>query len=159
VTTVARGTIILTVVTAILIAPAGTILITVVLPRFTAALPALYILLPGVVSLAVGRVVSQYISGLGLTGRTSAATVFGFAVNLVINVMLIPRFGIEGAAVASLVSYTATAIAMTLIASRLAGAPMRDFWIPRLVDVRLIAATAGRLLRGLRGGPTATVGR
>ncbi len=157
VTTVARGTIILTGATAVLLAPAGSILIAAVVPAFMPALPALFVLLPAVVSLAIARVVGEYVSGLGLTGRTSAATVLGFAVNLTANLILIPPLGIVGAAASSLISYTTTAIVITLIASRLADAPLRAFWIPRLADVRLIATTATRLLRGLLAGLRATV--
>ncbi len=151
VTAVARSTILLTGATALLIVPAGTILISVVLPAFTPALPALYMLLPAVVSLAIARVVGEYVSGLGLTGRTSVATVIGFAVNLVANVILIPVYGIVGAAASSLLSYTVTALVITLIASRLAGAPLHRFWVPGVADARFIASTAAALLgRALR---------
>lgn len=147
VTRVTRATILLTGAVALAMAPAGTILISVILPAFTPALPALYVLLPAVVSLAVSKVVSEYVSGLGMTARTSAATVLGFVVNLGANLVLIPRFGIVGAATASLISYTTTALAITLVASRLAGAPLRTFWLPRLADVRFVTATAASLAR------------
>jgi O-antigen/teichoic acid export membrane protein len=151
VTMVARSTVMLTAVTAVVIAPAGTILISVLLPAFTASLPALYVLLPAVISLALARVVGQYVSGLGHTGRTSAATVLGFAVNLVANVILIPQLGIVGAALASLISYTTTAVAISVIASSLAHAPLSAFWVPRAADVRFLSATGVALLRRLRG--------
>jgi O-antigen/teichoic acid export membrane protein len=115
------------------------------------------VLLPAVVSLAIARVVGEYVSGLGLTARTSAATVIGFVVNIAANLILIPRFGIAGAATASLISYTTTALIITLIASRLAGAPMRAFWIPGPADVRFVVATATALGRRLRrGSPVST---
>jgi O-antigen/teichoic acid export membrane protein len=147
VTTVSRATLLLTGASALLLAPAGTILISVLLPAFTPALPALYVLLPAVVSLAVMRVVGEYVSGLGLTGRTSVATVLGFGINLVANVILIPRFGIVGAAAASLISYTASALAITLIASRLSSAPLARFWVPRPADARFIWTTGRDLVR------------
>jgi O-antigen/teichoic acid export membrane protein len=78
-------------------------------------------------------------------------------VNIAANLILIPRFGIVGAAAASLISYTTTALIITLIASRLAGAPMRAFWIPGLADVRFVVATATALGRRLRrGSPVST---
>ena len=159
VTTVARGTILLTGITALLLAPAGTLLIALVLPAFAPALPALYVLLPAVVSLAIARVVGEYVSGIGLTGRTSAAMVLGFSVNLVANVILIPRLGIVGAAAASLLSYTTTAVAITLIASRLAGAPLRAFWVPGPSDARFIAGTVQAILHRVLARRRATVPR
>ena len=147
VTTVARATILLTGAFAIALAPVGTILISIALPAFTPALPAFYVLLPAVVSLALARVVGEYVSGLGRTGLTSAATILGFIVNLVANVILIPQLGIVGASAASLISYTATALAITLIAARLARAPLPDFWIPRVADARFVGTAAAALVR------------
>ena len=147
VTTVARATILLTGASALALAPAGTILILLLLPAFTPALPAFYVLLPAVVSLAMTRVVGEYVAGLGKTGLTSVSTVLGFAVNLGANVILIPRFGIVGAAAASLISYSTSALIITLIAARLAHAPLYRFWIPRTADARFIVATAAVLAR------------
>jgi O-antigen/teichoic acid export membrane protein len=160
VTALSRGTVLLTVLTALAIAPAGAVLISALLPAFTPALPALYMLLPAVVSLAVSKVVGGYVSGLGFTARTSAATVLGFAINLVANIILIPQFGIVGAAAASLISYTTTAVAITLIASRLAHESLAAFWIPRRTDVRYIWATARSLPRRIvtRGTTAASPG-
>ena len=146
---VARSTLLLTGVTALMLAPIGTLLIHLLLPAFTPALPALYVLLPAVVTLALTRVVGEYVAGLGRTGRTSAATMLGFAVNLAANVVLIPPYGIVGAAVASLISYTTSALAITLIASRLADTSLRSFWIPGRDDVRFIWAAGTGLLRRL----------
>jgi O-antigen/teichoic acid export membrane protein len=108
----------------------------------------------------VSKVVGGYVSGLGFTARTSAATVLGFAINLVANIILIPQFGIVGAAAASLISYTTTAVAITLIASRLAHESLAAFWIPRRTDVRYIWATSRSLLRRIvsRGSTTASPG-
>jgi O-antigen/teichoic acid export membrane protein len=143
--TVARVTLLLTGVTALALAPAATILIRVLLPAFVPALPALYVLLPGVVALSVAKVVGEYISGLGLTALTSAATVFAFIVNIAANLILIPILGIVGASAASLLSYSVSAIVMTLMAARLARAPLHRFWIPGPADVRLIVATVASL--------------
>jgi O-antigen/teichoic acid export membrane protein len=143
---VSRVTLCLTAIGALLVAPFVTVMIALLLPAFGPALPALYVLLPGVVSLSVAKVVTDYISGLGKTGMTSAIYVGAFAVNVAINLVLIPRFGIVGASAASLVSYSTAALAATVIAARLAGASPLEFWLITRNDLGLAIAS----LRSLR---------
>ncbi len=148
---VARVTLLLTVGTALLIAPVGTLLINVILPAFSATLPALYVLLPAVVSLALAKVIAEYVSGLGKTGTTSTVTIIAFVINIAANMILIPLFGIVGAATASLISYTVSAVLFTIIASHLSSTPLHAFWIPRPSDVGFVIRTAGALLRRVLG--------
>jgi O-antigen/teichoic acid export membrane protein len=143
---VSRVTLSLSVIGALLVAPFVTVLIAVLLPAFGPALPALYVLLPGVVTLSVAKVVTDYINGLGRTGMTSAIFVFAFVVNVAMNLVLIPRFGIVGASASSLVSYTTAALLATLVAARLAGASPIDFWLVKRNDLGLAIAS----LRALR---------
>jgi O-antigen/teichoic acid export membrane protein len=147
---VSRVTLLLTGLTALAIAPVATILIEWILPAFTAALPALYILLPGVVALSVSKVVSGYVAGLGLTGTTSLVNVGAFVLNVVLNLALIPAFGIVGAATASLVSYTASSVVFTLVGARLSQSSPLDFWLPRRADVRFVGAASVALWKHLR---------
>jgi O-antigen/teichoic acid export membrane protein len=142
---VARLTFFLTGLAALGVAPVITVIIAVLLPAFGPALPALYVLIPGVVALSVARVLTDYISGLGKTGRTSAIYVSAFVLNVAANLMLIPLFGIVGASAASLISYSMTAVAATLVAARLAGASPLGFWLPAEGDLSL----AGGALRAM----------
>jgi O-antigen/teichoic acid export membrane protein len=148
---VSRVTLLLTGAAALALAPIATVLIQVLLPAFMPALPALYILLPGVVALSIGKVVTGYVTGLGLTAISSLLNIGAFVLNVLVNLMLIPRFGILGASVASLVSYTALSVAFTLVAARLTHARVLDFWVPGRDDVRLTIATVyalgSRILR------------
>lgn len=152
---VSRVTLLMTAGFGLALVPVATVLISVFLPAFTPALPALYVLLPGVVALSIAKVLSGYLSGLGRTGLTSAVNVISFVLNVAVNLVLIPRFGILGAAASSLISYTASSIAFTIIAARFAHAGRLDFWIPRWSDIRFAAGTtvtlARRLLRKVPG--------
>jgi O-antigen/teichoic acid export membrane protein len=146
---VTRVTLLTTAFFGLALVPVAFVLITVLLPTFTPALPALYILLPGVVALSISKVLSGYLAGLGRTGLTSALSIAAFVLNIAVNLVLIPRFGILGAATASLISYTASSLAYTVIASRLAGARWIDFWIPRPSDIRFAVGTITTLLTRL----------
>jgi O-antigen/teichoic acid export membrane protein len=148
---VARVSLLVTAAVAMVLAPATVVMIHVLLPAFIPSLPALFILLPGVVALSATRVVYVYLTGIGKPALTSYITVFAFVLNIVLNVYLIPRFGIEGAATASLVSYTVSAILLTTVAGRLSGRPVLDFWLVRRSDLRFtITMSVGLLQRLLK---------
>ncbi len=154
---VARVTLLVTAACAIVLGPVATLLIAVLLPAFVGSLPALYVLLPAVVALSTTKVLSSYVAGLGLSGRTSVVNVGALLLNVVANLVLIPRFGIVGAAMASLISYSASALAFSVISARLSRWSVADFWVPRGTDVQFISTTvlslADRLpLRAHRAG-------
>ena len=148
---VTRVTLLLTAGVAIAMVPVAIVLITVLIPAFTPALTALYILLPGVVALSISEVLGGYVSGLGMTTTSSMVYVAAFIVNVVMNLVLIPPYGILGAATASLVSYTFAALVFGLIASRLARTPLREFLLPGRSDIRFIVVTLVSLGRRATG--------
>ncbi len=149
---VSRVTLLVTSVFALALIPAAAILIWVVLPAFGPALPALLVLLPGVVALSLSKVVGGYISGIGRPEINSYVSLVSFIVNIFGNLILIPRLGIVGASTASLISYSLTSLLLTVAASRFTRTPVVDFWVPRMSDARFVVATSLGLLRGLRKG-------
>jgi O-antigen/teichoic acid export membrane protein len=138
---VSRVTILITSGVAIALIPVATLLIHLILPAFVPALPPFYLLLPGVVALSVTKVLSSYVAGVGRTVWTSYVNVGSLILNVAANVVLIPRFGIIGASAASVISYSASTIAFTLLAARLAHGSVAEFWIPRGNDVRFVLST------------------
>jgi O-antigen/teichoic acid export membrane protein len=147
---VSRVTLLMTAAFGLALIPVATVLISVIVPAFTPALPALYILLPGVVALSVSKVLTGYLTGLGRTGLTSGVSISTFVLNVILNVFLIPRFGILGAALASLVSYAASSLALSLIAGRLARTSPLAFWVTRSSDIRYAIDTIATIARRLR---------
>ncbi len=151
---VSRVTLMLTGAVALAMVPFATLAIVIILPAFRPTLPALYVLLPGVVAFSVSKVLSGYLSGLGRTGLTSSVSVTAFMVNVALNLILIPRFGIVGASAASLISYTLSSIMYSVVGARLARARWTDFWIPRATDVqfaiRMSKSLFGRIIAGVK---------
>ncbi len=82
---------------------------------FVPAVIPLWLLLPGVVSLAMGRVLSADLNGRGLPGVVARANASMAVLNLLLNLWWIPLWGIAGAAVATSISYSA---AVMLLARR-----------------------------------------
>ena len=135
---VSRVTILATTGAALALVPVALVLVGGFLPAYTDCLPALFILLPAVVSLSAAKVQSGYLSGLGHTGITSIIAIISFALNVACNLALIPKFGIVGAATSSLVSYSASTLLSALACRALSHARLRDLLVPTLADFRLL---------------------
>jgi O-antigen/teichoic acid export membrane protein len=109
---------------------------------FLPAVAPLWLLLPGVVSLAVGRVVSSDLNGRGLPGVVGAANIVALAVNVGLNIWWIPIWGVAGAAAATSISYT---LAVYLMGNRFARESGAN-WSELIV---LTPADSGRMRRAL----------
>lgn len=75
-------------------------------PAFKDSVWAVWLLLPGIVTFSVARVLSMYLLGKNLLKVDLMASVAGMVVTLGLDLLLIPRFGFLGAAAASSVAYT-----------------------------------------------------
>jgi O-antigen/teichoic acid export membrane protein len=144
---ICRATLLISGFFAVLMVPAAGVLFAVVLPGFDQSIPPLLVLLPGVVALSGANVVGGYVTGIGQPGVNSVVSVIAFVVNVVANLLLIPRFGIVGAAAASLISYSLSSLLLTAVAARYSRTPLTQFWIPRVGDVRYLAGTSVSLAR------------
>jgi O-antigen/teichoic acid export membrane protein len=145
---VGRLTTLLTVGVALCLIPAAFIGIHLVLPKFVDCLPAFVVLLPGVVSLSVAKVMTSYVNGRGHPGLVAIGTVASLIVNVALNLFLIPRFGIVGASLSSLISYTFQAAVAVFFAARLSGQAPLSLFVPGTVEVRLVIDTIQRVAAG-----------
>ncbi len=75
-------------------------------PAFSAAYPALLWLLPGVVLLGAGKVLTNEIAGRGFPHYNAISSAVTLLVTVALDLTLIPRSGIVGAAQASTVAYS-----------------------------------------------------
>jgi O-antigen/teichoic acid export membrane protein len=69
--------------------------------EFRAGVPALLLLLPGYIVASSARVLANSLAAAGYVGWNAGAAAILVVVNVAANLLLIPRFGITGAAVAS----------------------------------------------------------
>jgi O-antigen/teichoic acid export membrane protein len=124
--------------------------------QFTDAGVALRLILPGIVAYSVVAVLSRYITGRGKPGTGTLILIIGLVVNVAINLWLIPRYGIDGAAAASSVSYLLTALMTLIVFHRLSGRGWIETLVIRRSDmVALLGALRAGVarLRGRRTGP------
>jgi O-antigen/teichoic acid export membrane protein len=78
--------------------------------RFRPSVAIVWLLLPGTVALSLGRVAASDLSGRGKSGYSSVFSVNALVVTVVLDLLLIPRIGINGAAIASSVAYSTNAV-------------------------------------------------
>ena len=88
------------------------------------AYPALLALLPGLFGLCYASILRLDLLGKNRPGAVSLMMGVGAAANLILNVVLIPRFGIAGAALASSIAYLGVTVAMLVLYCRLSGVPL-----------------------------------
>jgi O-antigen/teichoic acid export membrane protein len=104
---VCRVTLAITIVAVVLIALLGRPLIVLLFHRrYLPSVEPLLILLPGVLSIAVWKILWRNFSGRDRQQVTIVASSLALALNVALNLLLIPRWGISGAAASSAVSYT-----------------------------------------------------
>jgi len=96
------------VLSAVLAATAPLVVVVFFGPAFADSAWAVWLLLPGIVTFSVARVLSMYLLGKNLLKVDLLASFVGLVVTLGLDLLLIPRFGFLGAAAASSVAYTSS---------------------------------------------------
>lgn len=101
---------------------------------FQASVGPVYSLAPGVVAFATIRTVGGVLVRLNRPLIISGATVGAMAINIVLNILLIPHLGILGAGIASSTAYLLLALFYTVWLISVGSLAPRDF-IPKLSDL------------------------
>ncbi|MGE6822826.1 oligosaccharide flippase family protein [Pseudomonas soli] len=91
---------------------------------YAPAYSALLALLPGLLGLCYASILRLDLLGKNRPGTVSLMMGAGAALNLVLNILLIPAWGIVGAAAASSIAYLAVTVAMLVLYCRLSGVPL-----------------------------------
>ena len=120
----------------------------------TPALLPLWLLLPGIVSLAPTRVIASYLSGIGKPIYTTYIAAGAVILTVILDLLLIPPFGISGAAAASSIVYTCTAVASVVVFKVESGAGLMETLVIRPDDFaryrRVLNSTVRRLFAASR---------
>ena len=112
---------------------------------FTAGYPALLLLLPGMLVLGQSKVIFSEMLGRGYARYPALASWISLLVTVALDFLLIPRWGILGAALASTLAYTVSAAAGAWYYRRLTGIGARELYGIRPDEVLAI----GRRIRAV----------
>jgi O-antigen/teichoic acid export membrane protein len=120
--------------------------------EYLPAVPAILCLIPGIVVFAPVNIIASHLAGTGRPELNMVASAGSVVVTVVLDLVLIPSFGIVGAAAATTASYGTAAVIIALMYSRASSVAVGDAFWPRLDDVRYVSALVGSHLRSRRTG-------
>lgn len=144
----ARHTILVTSMAVLAILAAGWWLIPFFYGRpYQQAVAPLFVLMPGVLAMAVYKVLTRNFTSRKRQETSILAAGVALALNILLNLVFVPRYGVTGAALASLLSYTASATILLVVFRRESGIPIRQV----LFITRADLARYGQLMDRLPG--------
>jgi O-antigen/teichoic acid export membrane protein len=104
-------------------------------PGFTGAILATWCLLPGVWALGLNGVLMNHFGGRGMPPVTALAPLVGLVINVGLNLVVVPRWGIAGAAATSSAAY-AMMLVVSLGTFARGGIGLRRSLLVRIDEVR-----------------------
>jgi len=122
-------------------------------PEYVNSVRPFLVLLPGMALLTVYRVLARYFIALGRQRVPIATQLVSLSLNVGLNLVLIPRLGIAGAAVASLGSYALEGVLIYFAFRRHSGQGLRQSFVFRWEDLEVYRRRVAPLARRLRSTP------
>jgi O-antigen/teichoic acid export membrane protein len=105
---------------------------------FQPSVAGIWLLLPGVVTLSVARVLSSYLLGRNRQVVDLVASLAGLAATIALDLTLIPRYGFAGAAFASSIAYTIILVVNMTWVVRHSQLTLRRLLVPTRSDATLL---------------------
>ncbi|MDD2233823.1 MAG: flippase [Desulfitobacteriaceae bacterium] len=105
---------------------------------FTTAAVALVLLLPGVSIFSISNILANYLAGVGLVVKNIYSSIVSAIITVAFDIILIPRFGINGAAIASSLSYIAFTLATLIFYIKYTHCRWQDVLLLKRTDLVLI---------------------
>ena len=106
--------------------------------EYVASVLPLILLLPGIAALSIQKVLSADMGARGLPKFPLYSSIINFSLNLLLNLILIPKIGIAGAALSSTISYIAAMILQCYFYKRLTGISYSELLFMRSGDLKLV---------------------
>jgi O-antigen/teichoic acid export membrane protein len=104
---------------------------------FSRSIAPLLWLLPGIVAFSTVNVLASYLAGIGQPRINLFVALIGLSFTITLDFLLIPRFNITGAAIASSVSYSMSAVLTIWFFQQQSGRCLRDILLVTSEDISL----------------------
>lgn len=99
-----------------------------------ALMPSL-LLLPGIISLGLSTMIGTILVGQSKPREQTIASGVSCAVTVVLDLLLIPKYGISGASVASTIAYTISAVYLVRVYQNLSQTTLKDMLVIKREDI------------------------
>jgi O-antigen/teichoic acid export membrane protein len=146
-----RHTLLLTLLVCVLLAAVGRWAIDIVYgAAFQPSFMPLLILLPGVLAVSLTSVSAAYLAGRGKPIYATYASLASLGVNIGLNLLFIPRWGISGAALATSISYSLSFAIVFFFFLKLSAVKLKHVLWVKAEDIRFYLGVAQRMAHGMR---------
>ena len=119
--------------------------------RYDGAIKPLLILLPGLLMMALYQLLTRNFTSRGKQEINIIAACVALTLNVTLNIFLIPRFGISGAALANGLSYGTAALTLLIAFVRDSGHSVGETLLVRPAEIGEIARAARKMAGRLQG--------
>jgi len=144
---VCRQVLLLSCVTAVVLAVLSTLLVPVVFgARFRPSVPVIWWILPGTVAFAVGKIMSADLLGRGWPQYSASFAVVTLFLTTALDFLLVPRMGINGAAIASSIAYFFNAVLIAWVLRRKLSVSWKSMFVPSLLELGMYRQMWNRFL-------------
>ncbi len=106
--------------------------------EFLPAVPAIYVLLIGVIFRSASKVVTTYLFATNRPGINSVTKLSGVGINLFLLLIFVPLYGMMGAAIATSTSYVLEAVIMLFLFAKISKLESLALLVPRVSDLLTI---------------------
>jgi len=107
---------------------------------FLPTVDVVWFLLPGIILFSLTRITATYFIGAGKPIINAAISLLSLIANVILNLIFIPRFGINGAALATTISYTISTILTISIFVKMSGLPFFQMIVVKSKDFSQLKA-------------------
>lgn len=141
-------------VSAVLVALLSPLAVPLVFGReFSASVAVIWWILPGTIVFAPAKVMSAELLGRGWPQYSSIIAVLTLCVTVSLDFYLIPRKGIQGAAIASSLAYFFNSLLITLVLKRKLSVTWKDLYVPSFSELALYRQIWNRFLTRVTPSP------
>lgn len=106
--------------------------------KFSGAVLAFEIMIPGIILGSTSRVLANDFAARGQPEINMYISILALAINVIINLILIPIMGINGASLATTISYGCSTCIKIIIYSKITGVTWYKTFVPESKDFKLI---------------------
>lgn len=115
--------------------------------QFTAILPALWWLFPGMLSVSLLKILLLHATGQGKPELGAYATAAALVISISLDIVLIPRWGIVGAALTSSISYSIATMLMVWFFLSDSKRGVKELMLIKSEDISIYASALSRLVK------------